>query len=179
MSELCAIALGSNLSSELGDSEKIVNAAIAQLATFSEIEVVRVSRWYRTRAITLPNSAPQPDYINGCAILQTSFNPFQLLQVLFNTEQMFGRERRECWGARTLDLDLLLFGDRLIDTLELVLPHPRMSDRAFVLLPLAEIAADWIHPVHKVAIATLAQNPPDLDLSYPIALESKAILSNG
>ena len=137
MSELCAIALGSNLSSEVGDSEKIVNAAIAQLATFSEIEVVRVSRWYRTRAITLPNSAPQPDYINGCAILQTSFSPFQLLQILFNTEQMFGRERHERWGARTLDLDLLLFGDRLINTSELVLPHPRMSDRAFVLLPLA------------------------------------------
>jgi len=156
MFELCAIALGSNLSSEVGDSEKIVNSAIAQLASYSEIEVVRDSHWYRTRAITLPNSAPQPDYINGCAVLKTSFNPFQLLQVLFNTEQMFGRERHELWGARTLDLDLLLFGDRQINTPELVLPHPRMGDRAFVLLPLAEIAADWIHPVNGLAIATLA-----------------------
>lgn len=174
MTELCAIALGSNLSSEIGDSEKIVNTAIAQLATLSEIEVVRVSRWYRTKAITLPNSAPQPDYINGCAVLKTSFNPLQLLQTLFNTEQMFGRERRERWGARTLDLDLLLYGDRLIDTPKLVLPHPRMGDRAFVLLPLAEIAADWIHPITGLAIGELAKNPPDLGLSHPIALNHRS-----
>ena len=157
MTELCAIALGSNLSSKIGDSQQIVQAAIAQLESHPEIEVIRISRWYRTKAITLPNSAPQPDYINGCAILKTILNPWQLLQALFSTEQFFGRERRERWGARTLDLDLLLYGDRLIDTPELVLPHPRMSDRAFVLIPLAEIAADWIHPVHKVAIADLCQ----------------------
>jgi 2-amino-4-hydroxy-6-hydroxymethyldihydropteridine diphosphokinase len=84
---------------------------------------------------------------------------------------MFGRERRERWGARTLDLDLLLYGDYRIDIPELVLPHPRMGDRAFVLLPLAEIAADWIHPTTGFAIATLAQNPPDLALSHPMALE--------
>lgn len=172
MTELCAIALGSNLSNELGDSEEIVNSAIKQLATIEQVEVVKVSRWYRTKAITLPDSPAQPDYINGCAILKTSLNPFQLLQVLFNTEQTFGRERRERWGARTLDLDLLLYGDRLVNTPELVLPHPRMSDRAFVLLPLAEIAADWIHPVHQVTISKLAKNPSDLDLSYPIAIDT-------
>ena len=170
MTELCAIALGSNLSSEIGDSEQIVRLAISQLSSLSEIEIIRVSRWYRTKAITLPDSAPQPDYINGCAILKTSFQPLQLLQLLFHTEQMFGRERRERWGARTLDLDLLLYGDRQIDTPELVIPHPRMSDRAFVLLPLAEIAADWIHPVHEVAIANLAQKHTDLALSDPIAI---------
>lgn len=176
MTELCAIALGSNLSSEIGDSEKIVRSAIAQLSSLPEIEIVRVSRWYRTKAITLPNSAPQPDYINGCAILKTSFQPLQLLQTLFHTEQMFGRERRERWGARTLDLDLLLYGDQIIDTPELVLPHPRMSDRAFVLLPLAEIAGDWIHPVQEVAIANLAKKPPDIDLSHPIALDDEKFL---
>lgn len=164
MTELCAIALGSNLGSEIGDSEKIVRSAIVQLSSFSEIEIIRVSRWYRTKAITLPNSSPQPDYINGCAILKTSFQPFQLLQVLFRTEQKFGRERRERWGARTLDLDLLLYGDRQIDSPELVIPHPCMCDRAFVLLPLAEIAADWIHPIHEVAIASLAQKHTVLDL---------------
>lgn len=170
MTELCAIALGSNLSSEIGDSEKIVRSAIVQLSSFSEIEIIRVSCWYRTKAITLPNSPPQPDYINGCAVLKTSLQPLQLLQVLFHTEQMFGRERRERWGARTLDLDLLLYGDRQIDTTELVIPHPRMCDRAFVLLPLAEIASDWIHPISSVAIGNLAQNPLDLDSSYPIAI---------
>ena len=164
MTELCAIALGSNLSSEIGDSEKIVRSAIVQLSSFSEIEIIRVSRWYRTKAITLPNSAPQPDYINVCAILKTSLQPLQLLQELFRTEQMFGRERRERWGARTLDLDLLLYDDRQIDTPELVIPHPRMCDRAFVLLPLAEIAADWIHPIAGIAIASLAQKHTVLDL---------------
>lgn len=170
MTELCAIALGSNLSSEIGDSEKIVRSAIVYLSSLSEIEIISVSRWYRTKAVTLPNAAPQPDYINGCAVLKTSLRPLQILQVLFQTEQMFGRERRERWGARTLDLDLLLYGDRQIDTPELVVPHPRMSDRAFVLLPLAEIATDWIHPVHKVAIASLARKHTDLDLSDPIAI---------
>ncbi len=157
MTELCAIALGSNLSNKIGDSQQIVQAAIAQLESHPEIEVIRVSRWYRTKAVTLPNSAPQPDYINGCAILKTTFTPLQLLQVLFCIEKNFGRERRERWGARTLDLDLLLYGDRCINTPELVLPHPHMGDRAFVLIPLAEIAADLIHPVHKVAIAELCQ----------------------
>ncbi len=175
MTELCAIALGSNLSSEIGDSEKIVRSAIAQLSGISEIEIIHVSRWYRTRAITLPNSAPQPDYINGCAILKTSLPPLQLLQMLFDTEQMFGRERRERWGARTLDLDLLLYGDRQIDSPELVIPHPRMCDRAFVLLPLAEIAADWIHPTTGVAIGKIAKNPLDLDSSHPIAIVDQSL----
>ena len=169
MTELCAIALGSNLSNEIGDSEKIVQAAITQLATDPEIDVVKVSRWYRSKAITLPNTAPQPDYINGCAILKTSLTPLYLLEKLFKIEQLFGRERRQRWGARTLDLDLLLYGDRQMDTTELVLPHPRMGDRAFVLLPLAEIAADWIHPVNQVAIGELAKMAINLDCQ-PIAI---------
>ena len=170
MTELCAIALGSNLSSEIGNSEKIVQAAIAKIATYPEIEVVKVSHWYRTKAITLPNTAPQPDYINGCAILKTSLTPLQLLGTLFKIEQLFGRERRQRWGARTLDLDLLLYGDRQIDSTELVLPHPCMGDRAFVLLPLAEIAGDWIHPVNQLAIGELAKIAPDLDLCQPMAI---------
>ncbi len=177
MTELCAIALGSNLSNDIGDPEQIVQAAIAHLMTFPHIEVLRNSRWYRTKAITLPNSPPQPDYINGCAVLRTSLEPLQVLQVLLETELKFGRERRERWGARTLDLDLLLYGDRQMDTPELVLPHPHMGDRAFVLLPLAEIAADWIHPVLNQAIADLAENPPDLHLSYPIALTKNNTLN--
>ncbi|MDX2253947.1 MAG: 2-amino-4-hydroxy-6-hydroxymethyldihydropteridine diphosphokinase [Pseudanabaenaceae cyanobacterium bins.39] len=170
MTELCAIALGSNLSNVLGDSKQIVQSAIAQLESRSDLQVIKVSRWYRTKAITLPNSEPQPDYINGCAILQTTLEPLALLEILLETELSFGRERRERWGARTLDLDLLLYGDRVLNCPELILPHPRMEQRAFVLLPLAEIAVDWLHPLLKVTVGDLAQNPPDLSMSYPIAI---------
>jgi 2-amino-4-hydroxy-6-hydroxymethyldihydropteridine diphosphokinase len=171
MTELCAIALGSNLSSHIGDSQQIVQAAIAHLVTFPNIELLRNSCWYRTKAVTLPDSAPQPDYINGCAILKTNLEPLQVLQILLETELKFGRERREPWGARTLDLDLLLYGDRQMNTPELLLPHPRMGDRAFVLYPLAEIAADWVHPILNQTISDLAKNLPDLiNQGYPISL---------
>ncbi len=169
---LGAIALGSNL----GDSYKIVIAALEQLNSHPKIEIVRVSRWYRTKAITVTNAAPQPDYINGCAILSTSLSPQALLTVLLDTEVLFGRERRERWGSRTLDLDLLLFADCIVDTPRLNVPHPRMGDRAFVLLPLAEIAPDWIHPLSGLSITKLATNPPDLAQSCPQLITDLPVL---
>ncbi|MEE3716499.1 2-amino-4-hydroxy-6-hydroxymethyldihydropteridine diphosphokinase [Tumidithrix elongata RA019] len=167
MPSLCAIALGSNL----GDSSATVNAALDRLHASPQVHIVRRSRWYRTKAITMPDSPPQADYINGCAILSTDLTPYALLQFLLDTEIQFGRERRERWGARTLDLDLLLYGDRILDTANLVVPHPRMCDRAFVLIPLAEIAPDWIHPINGCAIAKLALDPPDLPFSCPEPIE--------
>jgi len=160
---LCAIALGSNL----GDSLAIVQAAIERLDTFPEVEIGKVSRWYRTKAITLDPESSQPDYINGCAILATTLMPQALLTLLLDMEIQFGRERRERWGARTLDLDLLLYADYVLDTPHLTIPHPRMVDRAFVLLPLTEIAADWIHPLTGCKIGKLAIDPPDLELCLP------------
>jgi 2-amino-4-hydroxy-6-hydroxymethyldihydropteridine diphosphokinase len=163
MTSLCAIALGSNL----GDSLATVTAAIGYLNSSPQVNIVRKSRWYRTKAITMPDTPPQEDYMNGCAILSTTLTPHELLQFLLDTEIKFGRERRERWGARTLDLDLLLYADRILDTPDLILPHPRMCDRAFVLIPLAEIAPDWIHPIDGRAIANLAIDPPDLPFSCP------------
>jgi 2-amino-4-hydroxy-6-hydroxymethyldihydropteridine diphosphokinase len=165
-SSLCAIALGSNL----GDSCQIVQAAIAHLASLPEIKIVRVSRWYCTKAITLEAGTVQPDYINGCAILAVKLTPSALLAMLLATEIQFGRERRERWGARTLDLDLLLYEDYVVDTPSLTIPHPRMGDRAFVLLPLAEIAPDWVHPISGCTISKLALNPPDLEQCLPKAM---------
>jgi len=168
VSHTSAIAIGSNL----GNSWQIVNAALDQLDARSEIKVLKRSRWYRTKAITLETistnlESSQPDYINGCAILATTLAPMDLLKTLLELEIQFGRERREKWGARHLDLDLLLYDHEILDTPDLILPHPRMSDRAFVLLPLAEIAPDWIHPLLGKAIAQLALHPPDLELSRP------------
>ncbi|MBW4664322.1 MAG: 2-amino-4-hydroxy-6-hydroxymethyldihydropteridine diphosphokinase [Chroococcus sp. CMT-3BRIN-NPC107] len=146
----CAIALGSNL----GDSQGILTAALQVLANTPGIEVKNVSNWYQTEPV---GGIPQPDYINGCALLQVQSSPQQLLKTLLTTEAKFGRVRRERWGARSVDLDLLLYDDLILATPELQLPHPRMNERAFVLVPLAEIAPDWIEPVSGKAIAQLVQ----------------------
>lgn len=142
-----AIALGSNL----GDSRSILNGAIDRLRSQPQIALVAVSSWYLTK----PVGPPQPDYLNGCATLQTSLEPGDLLRALHAIEAEFGRVREQHWGARTLDLDLLLYADRIIDTPSLQVPHPRMTERAFVLIPLAEVAPTWIEPRSGCAIADL------------------------
>ncbi|WP_041763872.1 2-amino-4-hydroxy-6-hydroxymethyldihydropteridine diphosphokinase [[Leptolyngbya] sp. PCC 7376] len=142
-----AIALGSNL----GDSLAILEQAIETVSTEPNVTLLRKSSWYRTK----PIGPPQPDYINGCITCQTSLTPEVLLAKLHQIENLFGRERKEHWGARTLDLDLILYGDRLINTPDLIVPHPRMQERAFVLVPLMEIAADWIDPRNNLRIKTL------------------------
>ena len=84
-------------------------------------------------------------------------NPQELLKTLLSIEQEFGRVRQERWGPRTLDLDLLLFDDLILETPDLQIPHPRMTQRAFVLVPLVEIAPDWIEPVSKLRVSELVQ----------------------
>jgi 2-amino-4-hydroxy-6-hydroxymethyldihydropteridine diphosphokinase len=148
-SQTSAIALGSNL----GDSRAILEAAIVMLAKTPGITVTSQSSWYRTA----PVGPPQPDYLNGCVILEIQLTPHDLLQTLLSIEKQFGRERGESWGPRTLDLDILLFDNLIINTPTLKIPHPRMSERAFVLVPLAEIAPDWIEPTSGCAIAQLVQ----------------------
>jgi 2-amino-4-hydroxy-6-hydroxymethyldihydropteridine diphosphokinase len=145
----CAIALGSNL----GDSQATLESALETLNRTSGITVQSRSSWYLTKAI----GPPQPDVLNGCALLQTTLTPQQLLQTLLATEAQFGRVRQERWGARTLDLDLLLFNDVILNTQDLQIPHPRLVDRAFVLVPLAEIAPNWLEPVSGKPIAQLLQ----------------------
>ncbi len=148
MQHTAAIALGSNL----GDSLLTLNSAVAHLDGLADLRVLTCSSWYRTA----PIGPPQPDYLNGCLLLTTSLTPQILMQQLLSAETHFGRERRERWGARTLDLDLLLFDDVVVFDPDLTIPHPRMNDRAFVLVPLAEIAADWIDPTTGQTIARQA-----------------------
>jgi 2-amino-4-hydroxy-6-hydroxymethyldihydropteridine diphosphokinase len=143
----CAIALGSNL----GNSQQNLEQAISKLEQVSEITVNGVSHWYET----LPIGPAQPNYLNGCALLTTTLLPLELLDSLLAIENHFGRVRQERWGARTLDLDLLLYDELTLDTPRLQLPHPRMRKRAFVLIPLAEIAPHWIEPITGSAIAHL------------------------
>lgn len=148
-SVISAIALGSNL----GDSPQILAAAIAHLDSTPGISVQQTSRWYQTA----PIGPPQPDYLNGCALVQVQLTPHQLLARLLEIENLFGRIRQERWGPRTLDLDLLFYEDAIVATSELEVPHPRMRERAFVLVPLAEIAPDWVDPVSGEAIGQLLQ----------------------
>lgn len=145
-----AIALGSNL----GNSRQILEDAVQILARTPDITVKSRSSWYRTAPVGGP---PQPDFLNGCALLEVQLAPHQLLECLLNVEAQFGRVRQERYGPRTLDLDLLLFDRLILDTPILKLPHPHLRERAFVLVPLAEIAPDWIEPVSGKAIAQLVQ----------------------
>ncbi|MGF1496038.1 MAG: 2-amino-4-hydroxy-6-hydroxymethyldihydropteridine diphosphokinase [Elainellaceae cyanobacterium] len=159
-----AIALGSNL----GDSATILTDALQALDRLPDTAVMAHSHYYRTVAV----GPPQPDYLNACALLATHLAPEALLQQLLRVETQFGRVRCERWGPRSLDLDLLLFDDRILNQPNLQVPHPRMRERAFVLVPLAEVAADWIDPVTGRAIADLLASAdcsgvgPQLDASF-------------
>ncbi len=143
----CAIALGSNL----GDTLTILNNAVNKIANIAEIVLISRSTWHQTK----PIGPPQPDYLNGCITIKTTLLPEDLLQCLFDIEQEFGRERKERWGARTLDLDIILYDDLIIDTPNLQIPHPRMKERLFVLMPLTEIACNWVDPLTKLTISQL------------------------
>jgi 2-amino-4-hydroxy-6-hydroxymethyldihydropteridine diphosphokinase len=143
-----AIALGSNL----GQSYQILTEAIVVLGHTPGIQVLHHSRIYQTA----PVGPPQPDYLNACAILQTTHSPHGLLKILLDIERQFGRVRRERWGPRLLDLDLILYGQEIIQTPDLQVPHPRMRERAFVLVPLADIAPHWRDPITGQSIQTLA-----------------------
>ena len=134
------LGLGSNL----GDRDANLRDAIAALSAASGVKVMRVSRFIETA----PQGGPaQPAYLNAAAEIDTSLTPRQLLQFLLDIEAGLGRVRKEHWGPRTLDLDLLLYERRIIDEPDLVVPHPQMHAREFVLKPLAEIAPEAYHPV--------------------------------
>lgn len=150
---LVAIALGSNL----GEPLQQLRLAVQVLDQTAGIDVLACSPWYRTT----PVGPPQPDYWNGCLIARVQLSPWALLQRLQAIETQFGRQRREHWGARTLDLDLLLYGDRVINTAQLTLPHPRLAERPFVLVPLAAIAPHWQHPLLGETIQTLRERVGD------------------
>jgi 2-amino-4-hydroxy-6-hydroxymethyldihydropteridine diphosphokinase len=132
---LAYIGLGSNLENPLQQ----IKTAIDDLQSLADINIVSVSSLYQSPPM---GPADQPDYINAVLALETSLNPHQLLDALQSVEQLHGRVRKRHWGERTLDLDILLYGDQILDDERLKIPHPGMHERAFVLYPLAEIAPD-------------------------------------
>jgi 2-amino-4-hydroxy-6-hydroxymethyldihydropteridine diphosphokinase len=135
MTHQAFIAIGSNLQ----DPVRQVNLAFELLANLPDTRISKHSSLYRSAPVGYDN---QPDFINAVAEVNTTLTPQQLLQALLATEALQGRERPFPNAPRVLDLDLLLYDDRVMNTTELTLPHPRMHERGFVLYPLAEIAPD-------------------------------------
>lgn len=143
------IALGSNL----GDRRANLNGAIAALGQTPGVAVEKISSFHETEPVGGPPG--QGMFLNAVAMLQTDLEPLALLGVLQDLEAQFGRKRTVRWGERTLDLDLLVFDDRILDTPELCLPHPRMRTRRFVLEPLLEVAPAMVDPVTQRPFAAI------------------------
>ena len=160
------IALGGNLPSPRhGTPRQTCEAALAELAA-AGVRVLRCSRWYLSDPVP---PSDQPPFVNGVAQLATDLTPANLLAVLHRIENEFGRTRQRRNEARIIDLDLLAYGDRISTAGEVPeLPHPRLADRAFVLLPLAELATKWFHPVHGRTAADMAARLPPGQTAEPM-----------
>ena len=140
---LACIGLGANL----GDATATVQAALQALDALPHTRLLKASRLYRTPAW---GKTDQPAFVNAAAVLETELDARALLDAMLGIERDHGRERLDGqrWGARTLDLDLLLYGEDVIDEPGLHVPHPHLHERAFALVPLVEIAPDLVIPGH-------------------------------
>lgn len=143
------IALGSNL----GDRRTYLTWAVDQIGQLPETRILRVSSFLETEPIGGP---AQGRYLNGVATIETRLEPVVLFRHLQKIEVALGRPKAHpFWGPRIIDLDLLSYDGLVVDTPELTLPHPRMHERNFVLIPLAEIAPDWQHPTFRESVREL------------------------
>lgn len=139
MGTVAFLGLGSNL----GDRLTNLQGAVDLLQGEPGLRVLASSRVWETAPVGGP---PQPDYLNAVIRVETDLSARDLLDVAHRVEERLGRVRKERWGARSIDIDVLLFGEETIDESDLVVPHPRLAKRAFVLLPLLELVADPVLP---------------------------------
>jgi 2-amino-4-hydroxy-6-hydroxymethyldihydropteridine diphosphokinase len=159
------IALGSNLAGRFSDPKVAVEAAIAALNSV-DIQMVASSRLYRSAAWPDPSD---PEFVNAVISVETALPASVLLARLHEIEMAFGRERRHANAPRTLDLDIVDYGGAVsLPGKTPILPHPRLADRAFVLLPLMDIAPDWRHPVTGQTIRALVAALPDPSGATPL-----------
>jgi 2-amino-4-hydroxy-6-hydroxymethyldihydropteridine diphosphokinase len=139
------IALGGNL----GDPKANILGALKQIANHPDIELLKSSDLVESFALTSSGvDKAQPNYLNAVAEIATSLTPHELLVALNQIEDQFGRVRSERWASRTLDIDIITYGDEHIDTEDLVIPHPRAFQRAFVLVPWAQMDSSAVLPGH-------------------------------
>lgn len=153
------LGLGANLpTARYGAPRETLEAALAALEA-EGVRIIARSRWYRTAPVP---PSDQPWFVNAVVAVATDRTPADLLALLHRIEARFGRRRQQRNEARPIDLDLLAYDDVVFDEGGLVLPHPRLHQRAFVLLPLAEVAPGWPHPrLKRVVEALIAELPAD------------------
>ena len=152
--QICYVALGSNL----GDRRENISRAVEKLRETPGVTVLRVSMLLDNPAIGGPEQSPS--FLNAVAEIRTMIPPLALLHRLLEIENQMGRVRREKWEPREIDLDLILYGNQIIQTDELTVPHPLMHQRRFVLQPLAQLRPDLIHPTQGIRVTDLLHHLP-------------------
>lgn len=151
MEHIVYIGIGSNLGDRWGNCVR----AVEQIRRNADMDVMVVSRWRESKALTL-GEENHPTYVNGAAKIATNLSPRELLTALKGIENEMGRSpRREKWSPRTIDLDILFYEDVVLNKKDLIIPHPEIQKRLFVLKPLCDIDPRLIHPVLKKAIGTI------------------------
>ncbi|PSL17854.1 2-amino-4-hydroxy-6-hydroxymethyldihydropteridine diphosphokinase [Shimia abyssi] len=186
MNETCLLALGGNLTSPFGEPVETISEALKHLNK-GAIKLLAVSRFFQTPCFP---AGAGPDYVNAAVVVRTALDPHALLMRLHEIEAVFGRERVQRWGMRTLDIDLIAFGQRVLpdqDTQiawqqiapdaqtsatpsELILPHPRLQDRAFVLGPLCDVSPTWVHPLLGRTLAEIYSQLPQSERDALVSL---------
>ncbi len=186
MKNISLLALGGNQDSSIGSAKETLEYALEALAEIGVFSL-KLSKIYKTPAFPTGSG---PDYVNAAVLVESEFAAVELLENLHEIEAKCGRARDARWGARTMDIDLLAYGEMVLpdratyakwrdlpleDQMrlapqELILPHPRLQDRAFVLVPLNDVAPEWIHPVSGQSVAQMLENLPKSDRDQVVPL---------